>query len=291
MSNDRRTAQLNQVIQWVEQQPNIRAALLTSSLTNPNAPVDQFSDLDIELVLSNYEEFLKDDSWISNFGNIITTIVEGEEPFDGRCSSRMVLYEDYSKIDFLLFSVDKFKEEAAKETLHEDWDIGYRVLVDKDGLTSAMPLPGYKAFTIERPTEEKFQWVLNNYWWDMTYVAKCLAREELYYAKFMSEYVMRFEHQQVLLEWYIGSANNWAVTTNKYGRLFKKFLPPEIWQLATNTFAAADLEDNWRALYAYADMGRQIGKELAARLGYSYPEELDRKIMGYIDHARSVRKQ
>ncbi|MGN6419412.1 MAG: aminoglycoside 6-adenylyltransferase [Pseudobacter sp.] len=291
MSNDRRTAQLNQVIQWVEQQPNIRAALLTSSLTNPNAPVDQFSDLDIELVLSNYEEFLKDDNWISNFGNIITTIVEGEEPFDGRCSSRMVLYEDYSKIDFLLFSVEKFKEEVAKETLHEDWDIGYRVLVDKDGLTSAMPAPTYKAFTIEKPTEEKFHWVLNNYWWDMTYVAKCLARGELYYAKFMSDYVMRFEHQQVLLEWYIGTEFNWEVTTNKYGRLFKKFLPPEIWQLATTTFAAADLEDNWRALYAYAAMGRQVGKELAVRLGYSYPEELDRKIMGYIDHARSVRKQ
>ena len=291
MSNDRHTAQLNQVIQWVEQQPNIRAALLTSSLTNPNAPVDQFSDLDIDLVLSNYEEFLQDDSWISNFGNIITTIVEGEEAFDGRCSSRMVLYEDYSKIDFLIFSVERFREEVAKETLHEDWDIGYRVLVDKDGLTAAMPPPTHKAFTIEKPTEEKFHWVLNNYWWDMTYVAKCLARHELYYAKFMSDYVMRFEHQQVLLEWYIGSEYNWEVTTNKYGRLFKKFLPPEIWQLATTTFAGAGLEDNWRALYAFAAMGRQIGKELASRLGYRYPEELDRKIMGYLDHARSMRKQ
>lgn len=291
MLNDPRTAQLNQVIQWVEQQQNIRAALLTSSLTNPNAPVDQFSDLDIDLVVDNYDEFLQDDSWLANFGGIITTIVEGEEPFDGRCSSRMVLYEDYSKIDFLIFSVEKFKEEVAKQELHEDWDIGYRVLVDKDGLTTTMQPPTYKAFTIERPTEEKFLWVLNNYWWDLTYVAKCLARDELYYAKFMSDFVMRFEHQQVLLEWYIGSEHNWNVTTNKYGRLFKKYLPAEIWQLATTTFAAADPEDNWKALYAYANTGRQIGKELASRLGYAYPGELDKKIMGYIDHAWSMRKR
>ncbi len=225
MSADRRTAQLNQVIEWVRSQPNIRAALLTSSLTNPGAPVDDFSDLDIDLVVSNYEEFLQDDSWIANFGKIITTIVEGEEPFEGRCSSRMVLYEDYTKIDFLIFSVNRFVKEAAKTPLHEDWDIGYRVLVDKDGLTVNMPEPSHTAFTIQKPDEEKFQWVLNNYWWDLTYVAKCLARDELYYARFMTEQVMRFEHQQVLLEWYIGSLHNWSVTTNKYGRLFKKYLP------------------------------------------------------------------
>lgn len=291
MSNDRRTEQLNQVISWVEQQPNIRAALLTSSLTNPVAPVDVFSDLDIELVVTNYETFLGDNSWLANFGNIITTIVEGEEPFDGRCSSRMVLYEDYTKIDFLIYSVNKFKEEVAKVTLHPDWHIGYRVLVDKDALTAEMPPPTYTSYNIQKPTEEKFHWVLNNYWWDLTYVAKCLARDELYYAKFVSEQIMRFEHQQVLLEWYIGTEHNWNITTNKYGRLFKKYLSPEIWKLATATFAGADIEDNWRALFAYVESGREIGRTLASRLGYSYPEELDRKITGYIEHARSIAKK
>lgn len=287
MQNDRRNAQLNQVIEWATSQPNIRAALLTSSLTNPDAPVDKFSDLDIELVVNNYDNFLKDDSWITNFGNIITTIIEGEESFDGRCSSRMVLYEDYTKIDFLIFSVDRFKTEADKLPLHEDWDIGYRVLLDKDGLTANMPPPSYKAFIIEKPDEEKFHWLLNNYWWDLTYVAKCLARDELYYAKLMSEQMMRFEHQQVLIEWYIGSQNNWNITTNKYGRLFKKYLSPEMWKKAMSTFAGADLEDNWRALFAYADFGRELGRELAATLGYSYPEELDRKITAYLEYVRS----
>ncbi|QEC42468.1 aminoglycoside 6-adenylyltransferase [Pseudobacter ginsenosidimutans] len=287
MTNDRRASQLNEVILWATAQPNIRAALLTSSLTNPIAPVDAFSDLDIDLVVDNYEEFLQDDSWISNFGSIITTIVEGEEPFDGRCSSRMVLYEDYSKIDFLIFSVNKFREEVTMSPLHEDWDIGYKVLVDKDGLTTNMPSPTHSAFNIQKPDEEKFLWVLNNYWWDMTYVAKCLARDELYYAKFMSEQIMRFEHQQVLLEWYIGSQHNWNVTTNKYGRLFKKYLSAEMWQRATATFAGADLEDNWRALFAYAELGREIGQYLSSHLGYPYPSELDRKITAYLLHARA----
>ncbi|WP_127130589.1 aminoglycoside 6-adenylyltransferase [Pseudoflavitalea rhizosphaerae] len=287
MVNVRRSSQLNEVIHWATTQPNIRVVLLTSSLANPGAPVDPFSDLDIDLVVDNYEEFLQDDSWISNFGSIITTIVEGEEPFDGRCSSRMVLYEDYLKIDFLIFSVNRFREEVAKLPLHEDWDIGYKVLVDKDGLTANMPQPSHTAFKIQKPDEEKFLWVLNNYWWDMTYVAKCLARDELYYAKFMSEQIMRFEHQQVLLEWYIGSQHNWNVTTNKYGRLFKKYLDPAMWERATATFAGADIENNWRALFAYVELGREIGKHLATHLGYRYPKELDEKITGYLLYVRA----
>lgn len=291
MQNDRRSAQLNQVIEWAASQPNIRAALLTSSLTNPNAPVDKFSDLDIDLVVNNYDNFLKDDSWISNFGNIITTIIEGEESFDGRCSSRMVLYEDYSKIDFLIFSVDQFRTVVNETPLHEDWDIGYRVLLDKDRLTANMPPPSHKAFTIQKPDEEKFHWVLNNYWWDLTYVAKCLARDELFFAKLMSEQIMRFEHQQVLIEWYIGAQHNWKVTTNKYGRLFKKYLSAEMWEKATATFAGADIEDNWRALFAYVDFGRELGQQLALALGYSYPEELDRKITAYLEYVRSGARQ
>ena len=290
MTHAQRTAQLNQVIEWAAKQDNIRAVLVTSSTTNPNAPVDIFSDLDIELVVNNQEEFLADDTWLSNFGDIITTIVEGTESFDGRCASRMVLYQDYSKIDFLIFSVEKFLEITETDELDEEYDIGYKVLIDKDGLTTHMKPPTHTAFNIQKPTEEKFHWVLNNYWWDLTYVAKCLYRDELYYAKFMSEQVMRFEHQQVLLEWYIGAEHNWSITTNKYGRLFKKYLSADMWQKATSTFAASDMEDNWKALFAYISFGRELGQKLAKQLGYTYPTELDQRITAYVQHAWDLSK-
>lgn len=291
MTHEQRTAQLNQVIEWAAKQENIRAVLVTSSTTNPNAPVDIFSDLDIELVVNNQEEFLADNSWLANFGDIITTIVEGTESFDGRCASRMVLYQDYSKIDFLIFSVEKFREIVEPEELDAEYDIGYKVMLDKDDLTAGMKPPTHTSFNIKRPTEEKFHWVLNNYWWDLTYVAKCLYRDELYFAKFMSEQVMRFEHQQVLLEWYIGAQHNWNVTTNKYGRLFKRYLSTDMWEKATSTLAAAGMEENWRALFAYISFGRELGQNLAAQLGYTYPTELDQRITAYVEHAYTLSKK
>lgn len=280
---------LNKIRNWAETNDDIRAMLLTSSLVNPVAPVDEFSDLDIEFAVKDLPAFLKDDSWLANFGNIIAVIVENEDAVDGIHAMRMVFYEDYSKVDFKLFSIPNFLKEAAKPALPEDWDVGYKVLIDKDDLTNSMLPPTYKATLIKQPSNETFQLKMLDFWWDMIYVAKCLLRDELFYAKYMSEEVMRFNNLQVILEWYIGMQHNWEITTNKKGRLFKKYLSPEMWKKAEATFSGSNIEDNWRALFAYADLGSEIGPVIAKQLGYNYPLELEQKIRAYLQKMKTIR--
>ncbi len=82
--------------------------------------------------------------------------------------------------------------------------------------------PTYQISIIKKPSEKEFQNLINDFWWDTTYVAKCLVRDEIFYAKFMSETVIRTEYLIPLIEWHIASEHNWNITTNKYGRLFKK---------------------------------------------------------------------
>lgn len=273
---------LTAIINWAQSNDDIRAMLLTSSLVNPVAPVDELSDLDVEFVVKDLPAFLKDDSWLANFGDVIAVIVENEDAFDGIHAMRMVFYEDYSKVDFKLFSIPNFLEETAKPELSEDWDVGYKVLIDKDGLTNNMLPPTYEATLIKRPSNEIFQLKLLDFWWDMVYVAKCLLRDELFYAKYMSEEVMRFNNFQKIIEWHIGMQHDWKITTNKKGRLFKKYLSPEMWKKVEATFAGSDIADNWRALFAYADLGSEIGPEIARKLGYDYPAELEQKIRAYL---------
>jgi len=269
---------LNSILSWAQSNDDIRAMLLTSSLVNPVAPVDELSDLDIEFVVQDLPAFLQDDSWLASFGDVIAVIVENEDVFDGIHAMRMVFYEDYSKVDFKLFSIPNFLEEAAKPELPEDWDVGYKILIDKDGLTANMHPPTYEATRIKKPSNERFQVKMLDFWWDMVYVAKCLLRDELFYAKYVSEEVMRFNNLQVILEWYIGMQHDWKITTNKKGRLFKKYLSPEMWQKAEATFSGSDIEDNWRALFAYVDLGSEIGPLIAKELEYEYPIALEQKI-------------
>lgn len=129
-----REEKLKTIINWSENNEDVRAVLLTSSLVNPLAPVDEFSDLDIELIFENNTQYILDKNWTHHFGNPIAMIEEDETSFDGRHAMKMILYDDHVKVDFKLFSKDKFLEEVKLKELPEDWDIGYKVLIDKEEL-------------------------------------------------------------------------------------------------------------------------------------------------------------
>lgn len=273
---------LQEITRWAEHNEDTRAVLLTSSMVNPRAPRDEYSDLDIELVIRNFDDYLHDEAWFSQFGRVIARVIENEDAFDGKNAMRMVLYEDYVKVDFKMYRIDAFKQQVAEPTLQEDWDVGYKILVDKDNLCTGMLPPTFQSVLIKKPGEKEFQQVLNDFWWDMTYVAKCLARDELFYARFMTDNMMRTQYLVPLLEWYVAVDHDWKITANKYGRLLKQFLPAALWKKTEATFAGSDITENWRALFAYADICSQVGKELAAKLGYPYPHKLELDIRGYL---------
>ena len=282
-----REEKLKSIIEWAEKNEDVRVLLLTSSLVNPSAPVDEFSDLDIEFIFENNTNYISDKRWTLNFGTPIAMIEEDENAFDDKHAMKMVLYEDGVKVDFKLYSKSNFIEETEQKELSEDWDIGYKVLIDKEGITKQMLKPNYQVFIIKKPSEKEFQSVLKDFWWDTTYVAKCLARDEIFYAKFMSEKIIRTEYLIPLIEWYIASEHKWNITTNKYGRLFKKYLTQEMWTKTENTFSGSKIEENWIALFSMADLVSEIGTELSKKLGYKYPEKLENDIRKYLNEVKS----
>src|SRR5690606_11293152 len=121
--------------------------------------------------------------------------------------------------------------------------------------------PTYQVSLIKKPTPQHFHQVLNDFWWDTTYVAKCLARGDIFYAKFMSEN-SRTDYLVPLIEWYIASEHSWNVTTNKHGRLFEKYLSNPMWEKVLLTFSGSDVAENWKSLFAMVDLVAEIGGEL-----------------------------
>lgn len=58
-----REEKLKSIINWSENNEDVKVVLLTSSLANPLAPVDEFSDLDIELIFENNTQYISDKNW------------------------------------------------------------------------------------------------------------------------------------------------------------------------------------------------------------------------------------
>lgn len=284
-----REEKLEQIIHWAENNPDIRAVLLTSSLVNPYAPVDDLSDLDVELVFENRASYEHRNEWIRLFGDPISMIEEDDSVFEGKHAMKMVLYRDHVKVDFKLYQVSEFIEEINEETLPEDWDVGYQVLIDKDHLTKNLKPATYQSIMIHQPTEKEFQQLFNDFWWDITYVAKCLKRGDIFYAKFMSENVLRTDYLVPLIEWYIGANHDWNnITANKHGRLFKKYLPSDLWNKVEDTFSGNNIEENWKALFAFADLVHELGTSLAEKLHFIYPVKLEDDIRNYLTEIQSM---
>ncbi|MGE8243277.1 MAG: aminoglycoside 6-adenylyltransferase, partial [Sphingobacterium sp.] len=69
----------------------------------------------------------------------------------------------------------------------------------------------------------------------------------------------------------------------KHGRLFTKYLTEQTWGKVMRTFSAGDINENWTALFAMADLVAEIGRELANKLGYTYPIKLEQDIRIYLN--------
>jgi len=219
------------------------------------------------------------DEWLSFFGDVVIKWpLKPMSTFDKNWITRLVLFDNGVRIDFQITSKKSIEASA--------YDSGFKVLVDKQGLTKSLDEPTFSKYIIKKPTRDEYEALVNGFFWDVIYIVKYLWRDEVYFAKYMFESVIRFEHLCKIIEWYIGSQNDWLISTGMYGRFFKHYLDPETWAELEATFADANIENNWVALFKLINIFRKLAKYVAGKLGYEYPDELNNRITNYCTIAK-----
>jgi aminoglycoside 6-adenylyltransferase len=279
---------LRRLIAWAESRPAIRAMLLTSTRAVPTAPVDALSDYDVILVTVDIQPFHAKRDWLRDFGEVLVAYWDPIHPDHGlEVFGNVVQYADGLKIDFTLWPVTLMQQIVAKSQLPEELDAGYRVLLDKDSLTEQLPAPTYRAYLPTPPDEATFQRVVEEFFSDVPYVAKCLWRDELLPAKWCLDYDMKHLYLLPLLEWRLQSDHNWSLKIGALGKGLKKHLSPARWSQLERTYAGADIEENWTALFATIRLYGQVASEVADRLGYTYPHALEQRVTAYAEQIRA----
>ena len=282
---------VHRLVQWAEHRAPVRAMLLTSTRANPNAPVDAFSDYDVVLVVQDIHPFFEDRSWLQDFGQVLVVYWDPIHPAPGygvEQVANVTLYEDGLKIDFTLWPVDLLRRIAKGGVLPAGLDIGYTVLVDKDHLTDRMPAPTYTAYVPTPPADETYQKVVEDFFSDAPYVAKCLWRDELMPAKWCLDYDMKHNFLRLMLEWRMEIDHDWSVPTGALGKGLKKRLPPEIWSRLESTYVGAGIEENWNALFETMALFRHVAIQVADHLGYAYPHDLDQRVTTYVQNVKRL---
>jgi aminoglycoside 6-adenylyltransferase len=259
--------------------------LLTSTRANPHASVDAFSDYDVVLVVTDIHPFFEDRTWLQDFGPVLVVYWDPIHPapdYGIEQVANVIQYKDGLHIDFTLWPVELMRRIAAAPVLPADLDVGYAILVDKDHLTDGMRAPTCTAYIPARPTNDTYQTVVQDFFSDAPYVAKCLWRDELLPAKWCLDYDMKHVFLRRMLEWRMELDHAWSMPAGALGKGLKRYLPPDIWSQLERTYVGAGIAENWEALFRTMALFRQVAIDVADHLGYVYPHDLDQRVTAYV---------
>lgn len=283
---------LDRIVRWGASQPLVRAMLLTSTRAVPGAEPDLFSDYDIILALVDVQPFCATREWLSAFGTVLVMYQDPLTTVDGYPQSgNVVQFEEGLKIDFGLWQQEYLAQLAEQPALPEELDAGYRVLLDKDGLTSSLQPPTYQAYYPTPPTQEQYLEAIEDSFLVATYVARYLWRDDRLAARFIFDTFLKDEHLRPMLEWLVELEQNWSVKPGLHGRKLQRWLRPELWAALESTFTGLGYEESWQALENALVLLRKAAQEVGARLGYAYPAGMERRVRLYMQKIKTTKKE
>ena len=261
--------------------------VLTSTRTIPGGRLDAFSDYDVIVAVSDFEQLNRDRSWLEDYGPTLVTYHDPLKQEHGFQSFACITqYENGEKIDYSICETGRLKAEVAQARaagrLEPDLDLGYRVLLDKDGLTEGMPAPTHRAFIPSPPSEAEYRRVVEEFFHEATYLVKDLWRGDLLPAKFILDQMMKQNNLLPMLEWHYEIDKDWSVKTGALGKGLQRSLRPDLYAELQATYVGPGEAENAEAMWRTVALFRKAAQEVGAVLGYAYPAELDGRVTRYL---------
>lgn len=256
----------------------IRAVLLNGSRVNIDIPPDPYQDFDIVFIVDDLKSFISNHQWTNIFGEKIIQQLPQEMSFGNEKESLaftyLMLFKDGNRIDLTLVPKEELQNNFKPERLTIVW-------LDKDSLFTQQPPPNNSDHFIKRPAEKEFADTCNEFWWVSTYVAKGLVRNQVTYAKEMMETVVRPMFMKVI-EWKIGTENNFEVPVGKAGKFMQQYLPASDYEKILSTYANHQEDNNWQSLFVMTVLFNKFANEVSAKLHFLYNSAEEQNTISYL---------
>lgn len=274
------------ILGFAQKDERIRAVYMNGSRTNPNIEKDIYQDYDIVFVVTETKSFLENKNWISQFGDIaivqepdLVDMAFGIE-HDFKCRYVwLILFKDDIRIDLSIEIMEKMLEGYTEDKLTVP-------LMDKDNCLPEIAPPTDEDYWVKKPTELQYSSCCNEFWWCLNNVGKGIARDELPYAMWMFNVVVR-DMLVKMIEWYIGINTNFSVSAGKLGKFFKKYLSNELYEMYSKTYSNADYDNFWTAIFNACDLFRKNALIVGKHFGYVYDKSEDTNMVAYLERIKT----
>jgi hypothetical protein len=166
-----------------------------------------------------------------------------------------------------------------------------RVLVDKEGSASAIPVlpPGRSPAPL--PAAGEFHAVVHEFWHLAVWNAKHLRRGALWSAKTKAcDGQMKTLLLQMIV-WHAQANDRAVYEAWEYGRHIEEWAESRVIVGLRSSFGHYDEDDLWRASFATMDLFRTIAIETADRFGFPYPTRADAGISEWVRRCEAGRSR
>jgi aminoglycoside 6-adenylyltransferase len=265
------------LLDFARPEENIRVVLMNGSRVNSNVKRDVLQDFDIVYLVKEVDPYKRNAKVVSCFGDImiLQTPEDMKDPppeGDGHYAYLMQ-FMDGNRIDLSFYSIDRLQD-----VLDDSLTV---VLLDKDNIVKRLPPPSDRDYLPTEPTEKLFQDCCNEFWWVSPYVAKGIWREELTYAKYTLDVVIR-EQLMKMLTWYFGIKTDFKKSPGKLGKYIKNDIEPDIWMALEKTYSDSNFDNIWESLFTMGRLFRRMANEVASAYGFNYPQDDDKRVTEYL---------
>lgn len=262
------------ILNYAKTDGRVCAVLMNGSRANPNAPRDMFQDFDIVYVVTDYDSFVSDHTWIDYFGERLMVQMPEDMPGaegDGHFTYLM-LFRDMNRIDLTLIPLERSGQLI-------EYDSEEIVLLDKNGLYINHHVNDDSMYHIEKPAQKDFDDCCNEFWWVLQNAVKGIWRDELPYAIVMLGYGR--EMLEFMLGWHIGLKYDFAVSAGKFCKYFKRYLESDLYEKYISSFPSGTCGEIWNSLFEMCRLFKEICRKNAEELGFSIILEYEENMMDY----------
>ncbi|MEC1177078.1 aminoglycoside 6-adenylyltransferase [Metasolibacillus meyeri] len=258
----------------------IRIFVLEGSRTNANIPKDSYQDYDVSFFVTDMSTYLDNDDWLQAFGELVfVQKPEDMELFPAEFEhyfTYIMYFADGIKVDLSLIPLTELTN------YFQESDGLVEVLLDKDKRIAHEILATDKKYWLTQPSARSFDDCCNEFWSVATYVAKGLCRNEFLFA---IDHLHNNVRQELLrmLAWKIGIQKGFTFSVGKNYKFIHQHLLAEEYEKLLSTYATAGVEQTWLAFEQCCQMFRNASRQVAEKLGYSYPN-YDENITAWIEN-------
>lgn len=264
---------------------HIKTGIIIGSRARTEQPADEYSDIDIILLVDDIEIFMRSDEWLDSLGKYHIsfdedTVANGKE--------RRVFFDNAVDADFLFLQANDIDTIEKDKDFKEIITRSYRILFDKIGFANVLRRMVLSSEPYLLLSESNFKNMVSNFWFHSIWAAKKVLRGELWVAKncvdgYMKNLLLR------MIELFSHTLNGSTYDTWHCGRFIEQWAEPWIVKKFPNIYAGYSVDDILGALHETMDLFRMLAIETADRLKYIYPHEADTYATNFLENVKRLR--